>query len=390
MWKLPLAVALYLMASPALGAQAENTEQPSVTVSNSPGAVTGNNNQVNIYQEARDDPVTRQFVTTLRRYTNTMATKLQPNPEIPVYMFSTDSHGEDRSVASTGNIYWIIVGDLDEEEDGWPVQDCGDDFGLYGFVFSATLQSNSSRTRMRILAGQERLLLDQICRGLRMPLSTLVGGEPDHLSNSTQIFHFLARGNVAFAVMLMPSRSLGQEAEESLTRSFWPSAFALRYNRTPRPDSMTPEGFAQLERFQTGQWTDIEMPVPPGYANPTSYSSQARREFGDRLDRLDADWIAYLRSSSVTVQNKQRPVWDGEQPARFVTRFTLREVGTPEFWRSANDLRDTMDQMNCIAQQFLVDLQYVPPDESTLAGRCPLGEIRTVLPDSPKDYFVKD
>lgn len=380
---LSLAAALCAVAiTPATAWQTSRNEppkQPGITVSNSPGAVTGNNNRVNIYQEARRDPVTQQFVATLQRYTRLAAQMLQPNPEVPVYMFSIEDNSSRSGAGETGIMFQIIVGDVDEEASGVPVRECGDDFGLYGFQVSVTRGGDTGRMRMKTLVGDNAGLLDQLCRSLRRPLSTL-GDRSATSAGGVTLYDYFSRGNAAFGVVLMPSRMMGPEAEESVTRGFWNAAFALRYNRTPQRNFMTPEFFGQLDRLQSGEWIDAALPIPPGFANPVNYPPQARQEFGARIDRLDADWVNYLGRSAVTLRNRQHPIWEGDHPRRFVPRFSLQDVGSTEFWRAAEDLRDIMEQTNCIAQHFLVDRQYLPPDESVAAGQCPLGEVRLLTP----------
>jgi len=62
--------------------------------------------------------------------------------------------------------------------------------------------------------------------------------------------------------------------------------------------------------------------------------------------------------------------------ARVLPRFKPADIGSVAFWRAANDISTVMDQANCLAQQFLVDREYVPPEDVSFLERCALSDIR--------------
>lgn len=130
---------------------------------------------------------------------------------------------------------------------------------------------------------------------------------------------------------------------------------------------------ARLERGEgvTGRYPGLAM--APG---SSLYLPEARREFGDRLDRLDADWANYLKTAKVTIQNEPRPIMANGKLARVLPRYRPDEVGSAAFWRGATDLVAIIQQAHCLAQQFLVDREYIAPEDAPFIERCALSDIR--------------
>src|SRR5665213_788841 len=96
---------------PSRGSGTTQLEQRgTISVSNSPGAVTAqtlNVQTMEIYQEARHDPVTRQFVSGLRSYVQLMIDRTQQLDQQPYYIFALD---DGRGKADdTGNIYMFLA-----------------------------------------------------------------------------------------------------------------------------------------------------------------------------------------------------------------------------------------------------------------------------------------
>lgn len=402
--RMALTIALFCVASSVAVGQPSPPQRPpqggDVNVTNSPNSISGGNVSIGtinantvIYQEARRDPRTREFVGTLRRFTGQfvamlhgfnqmMGNGLREGQDTPYYMFALDDPAMRQGPDQTGVIYFVMVGDINDETAAFPVHDCEGqrDVSVMGWVMTATLETSGGRARARALSGRDEAFLDRICEGLGRPVSSLLATADRDRSRGgdSTVMDYLSRYSGFFGLMLMPSHMRGQEIEEGLTRYYWAGAMAMRYNRVPRGAELMarPEVFDQMQSFQRGEWMDFQIPVATGLTNPTSYPPQARQEFGALIDRLDSDWVEYLARSAVTIQNRQHQVIENGRPARFVPRFTLAQVGSTAFWRAANDLRETYGQTHCIAQQFLVDREYVAPEDMPYNSQCALNEIR--------------
>lgn len=355
-----------------------------ITVSDSPQSITGQNVHIGqvIYQEARRDPITRRFVSTLHGFVRVTGDQLRLARDTPSYMFALDDVSRGNPSNEPGEMYSIVAGHFDAEEFNDRVAVCGIQSGVsaIGYVMTASRDDPATgRVRMRAITREDASILEQICRGLGRPLSSLRGmsaGLSQRRGQAT-IFDYLSRYSGSVAIVLMPSMMNGQDLEVGLTRYYWASALAARYGRLPSPEAaITPEIFDQLENFATGEWVEATIPIPTAFANPSEYPPQARSEFGARIDRLDADWTKYLAQAMVTIRNERHPVLSGGRIARFAPRFGISQVGTTDFWRAANDMRTIFEQANCIAQHFLSDSEYLPPGETSYISQCPLEEIR--------------
>ena len=350
-----------------------------INVTDSPGAVTAQNlnvQQMIIYQEARRDPVTRQFVTTLRQYVQTMMNQPTQTQGVSTYLFALDV-GPSRP-DEVSNIYTLVAAEDANEMFGSGAISCevDRDVSVTGYVMRGSFDRGSLTGQMRLLSHEDEPLLQRICRGLRMPVSALLGtaqGASD--GDSPTVYEYLKGTNNAVAFALIPAEMRGMGLEDSFFRHYWSTALVLRYHHVP--NALTPEMVNQMNAFERGATMTGHYPWSGGIVTSLSSIPEARREFGARLDRLDSDWAEYLGTAMVTIRDQPRPLMANGRFAHVLPRFRPDEVGSIEFWRAANDLMTAMEQTNCIARQFLVDREYVAPEDAPFMEGCALADIRT-------------
>jgi hypothetical protein len=350
-----------------------------ISVTDSPGAVTAQNlnvQQMIIYQEARRDPVTRQFVIALRQHVHTMMNQGSQAEGASVYYFALDT-GPSRP-NEVSNIYTLVAREDANEMFGSGAVSCeiDQDVSVTGYVTRASFEHGSVTTQVHLLSHDDEPLLQRVCRGLRMRVSALLGpargGSED---DSPTVYEYLKGTNNAVVLLLFPAETRGISLEESFFQYYWTKPLAFRYHHLP--NGLTPEVFNQVNAFQRGETLTGHYAWSGGLVTSLSSIPEARREFGSRLDRLDSDWADYLRTAMVTIRDQPHPLMANGRFAHVLPRFRPEEVGSTEFWRAANDLTTAMDQGNCIAQQFLVDREYVAPEDAPFMERCALADIRS-------------
>jgi hypothetical protein len=400
-WRLAMCGAFLLVvvagwsgaAAGLAGQSAPPKQGTDITVTNSPNSVAaGTINEVNtdqlnaaqmnigqmhVYQMARRDPVTQEFVASLLGYNRRMSQTLQQSRGFSNYSFVLDDSAFSRFATASGNaLYYIIAMDV-EEELGPRIDRCEFDSGLtvVGMVGSGSRADTTGRLRMRLLTRDDGPLLQNICRGLRLRLSALRPAGSRGPESDLTVLDYLLGDHQGLGIVLWPGRFSGETIETSLIRDYWMAALQLRYSRMPELSS-DPGFVDQAQGAGEGEWIDLEVPLPPGFDNVHAYPARAREEFGARVDRLDADWMAYLARSAMTIRNQRIALFHDGHLAQVLPRFLPSQVGSPAFWLAARDMRTLTEQMDCIAQHFLSERQYVSPEESPYMGECAIDEIR--------------
>ncbi|MEA3046481.1 MAG: hypothetical protein QOJ53_813 [Sphingomonadales bacterium] len=386
------ALSLTLVANIAQGAFGQTVPPPprqgtDINVINSPNSVAAgkieavNTDQLNVDRvdqmtvnmAPRRDAVGLQLAATLGSFSRTMTDGLQQAEGTASYVFMTATPRP----GDGSDFYFILVGIDADEELSPQAERCSVRRGVEvaGYMGTGVPESSGARVSTRLMGRGERPILEAICRGLRLPASSLAGGGTGDVDNETlTVYDSLSRGSGLMVIALMPERMMGNDFETSLLH-YWKPALLMRYHRLPDGNTITndPAMYGQLAGVASGGTATYRV---PGFGAPGVYPEAARREFGERLDRLDAEWLAYLAQSAVTIRGVQHPLLNGGRPARVIPTFTMSQVGSPEFWRASNDGRLAITQLNCVASHFLHDRGYLGPEDSANLRQCPLDEIR--------------
>jgi hypothetical protein len=363
-------------AQPGTGAQQPGTR---IEVTDSPGSVNAGTLNVRtmiIYQAARVDPATRQFVTTLRRFVQTMVDQTAPPPGgHSVYFFALD--GGTRGPSDAGTIYNIVAGIGASGLYGPNAASCevANGVTVAGYLMRRSADMSETRIETQILTREHMPLLQRICQGLRMPVASLAeGGGRGSEPRGPSVFDYLRRNSNGVGITLIPADTAFGSLEESWFQHYWVEPLFLRYRRGP--NSISPGVFSQLPRLERGEGVTGSYPGLAMAPGASLYLPDARREFGERLNRLDTDWTNYLRTTIVTLRSQSHPVLVNGRVGRILPRFRPDEVGSVEFWRSADDVLTALHQAHCVAQQFLVDREYVAPEDAPYIQGCALSDIR--------------
>jgi hypothetical protein len=370
----------------ALGQQGQPTppkQGSDITVTDSPGAITGQTINIgNMYQIAQRDRVTEQFVVTLRNHNYVMSETWRQIQPLPIYLYALNEPMPQPPTNDPGWFYMFIVGEYDPDDFqfGAELDRCEVRPGTVamGGILRASVEGSSAHLTGRVMTRDDGPLLQQICQGLRQPLSTSIGGQGDP---SLLVFDDVAR-QVGFVVLLLfPEQSLSPEFEQNALLHYWTTALLGRYVRTPRPEALFSLGvLSHLRGLPRGRMVDIPAQLPFNFTPPPSYPRQAREEFGPRVERLETDWNAYLAGAAMTFDNQRRPVLANGHVSHLVPRFRMNQVGSREFWTRGEDFRDFSTQLNCLAGNFLIDRGYVAPATYIVPGQCPLDELRLPAP----------
>jgi hypothetical protein len=242
--------------------------------------------------------------------------------------------------------------------------------------------------RVRELDALDANLFQPLCHGLTRTLGSLPPSswirQRDARENST-IFDALAGPGGTFSLELMPAIVRGRAMESLRIRYFWADALAKRYYRDPSVADRENENLAlaepdaaSLEEIRSGiAW----IPNLPSGEGLGAYPTEARMEFGDLIGRLDAQWLAFLTQSGLTIQGQRRPLMIGNRMARLLPRFSRLELGSSEFWLAAMDVRRSYEMADCIAGRFLMHHGYRSEPGPVEASRCLPQE--TVLTQTP-------
>jgi hypothetical protein len=358
------------MASVASGQSTTPPRQDTtITVSNSPGATTTTNF---IYQEARRDRKTQQLVAALRNSSATFSVGSQLWQVFPTYLYALNDPQDGAS--DTGATFSIVVAgalDLDGLDLGTKADRCniGAKLDAIGFLGEAVTEGSVARTHLRVMTRDDGPLLRQICEGLRSSSGRATANET--------VYAHLSQGTGVVIIGLFPERLVGSDLEADMIGNFWTGALLSRYVRTPAPDPKAMLALLnQMDGAFEGSAFDLPLQLPFTYRNPSSYPTEARHEFGARIDRLESDWKSYLAEAAMTLRSERRAVVTKAGWARLVPRFTRSQIGSRDFWLAANDLSLFYDQLGCLGKDFLVDRGYVSPDDITTPNTCALNEIR--------------
>jgi hypothetical protein len=308
-----------------------------------------------------------------------VAEALQASRGQPTYAFVLKNPKLGAEQASDTPVYIFSAFDAEAlDELGERVDECElDDYtSVLGFVVSASREGREGSSRTRLMTRDDGPLLQQICRGLRQPLASAMGGNQQEDDDIT-VFDFLSRFTDQIRITLLPGRMMDQDLEAGLIGHYWVGVLQTRYARLPGIDlESDPAAYQQFLKILKGGTAEFRFPLSEAFTTSSTFPPQARDEFGGRVDRLAADWTVYLARAAVTLRGERHPVLQNGRFATILPRFSVAEVGSPQFWRAANDMRMLAEQLHCMTDHFLSERGYVAPEEARGSGQCGLDEIR--------------
>lgn len=359
------------LAGNALAFAAEQSPG-SVTSTGQSGGITAYSiGQVTIYEDPKPDRKTKQLGAAMNRFRNLAMQQATATVDAPVYMFDADIFG---STSPKGGLYQLFV---EEDPDLETVCEVKPGLSLGGTVTHASGNKSKVEAETRQLTANDRTLLEPICRGLARPLSSLRTRQRPSRAESEEltIYDFLARQNDMVIMMIFPVERQGRAIDLDLARYYWAGVLTLRYMPLPTDADLQsdPDAFAEMSDMETGGSLHFSKQLPSGLASGeglNAYPAQARREFGERIAKLDSEWLKYLSHATLTIRGEPRPLMRGGQPASFLRKFSAAEIGTPAFWLAANDRARAMELIGCIAGRFMDDAGYGDWDDQPHAERC--------------------
>lgn len=361
--------------------QSESAPSHSVTSHQQSGGITAYSiGQVTV-TAPQQDPRRLQLAALLNQSHSRSSAQTTQLLAAPVYSFLL-SNGVLTSTRQRAETI-IIIADDDEYGDMPSACAAGDGVRVYGFRSTGINNDGEMQISATLLGDSDRNITDPICRGLAQPLSAI--GGPDQAGTSqrdiTTIFDYLSRGTGILTIMLMPEQRFGRAAEDDIFRYYWTMPIAARYFRLPDGAELQqdPAIYGQIAAIGAGRGGSLQFGVPwhamgDGIA---AYPGAATREFGDRILRLDQEWLEFLQASTVTVNTRQTPVVAGHSTTSFLPRFSRGEIGTPRFWRAAHEVTKAAEIANCIAGRFLDAQEYRLSEQQSEHGRC--GRLETPL-----------
>lgn len=367
-----VAVALCLSLAASQRASAAQQSPGSVTSTAQSGGITAYSiGEVTIYEDPKPDRKTKQLGAAMGRFRNLAMQQATATVDAPIYMFDVDIFGP---TSPKGGFYQLFV---EEDPDLETVCEVRPGLSLGGAVTHASSSKSKVEAETRQLTANDRALLEPICRGLALPLSSLrtrrgaSRGDAEDLT----IYDFLARQNNMVIMMIFPAERFGREIDLELARYYWAGVLTLRYMPIPTDADLQsdPDAFAEMSDMETGGSLHFSKQVPPSLLSGeglNAYPAQARREFGERIAKLDAEWLKYLSHATLTIRGERRPLMRGGQPATFLRKFSAAEIGSPAFWLSANDHGRAVELVGCIAGRFMDDAGYGDWDDQPHAERC--------------------
>ncbi len=338
------------------------------------------------YNEAPPtDTQTRQLASALNTFRTNFMTELRRTLSVSAYVYFTDIQRYGSEPRDADAIYTIYSSD-DPDPDYEPVCEVNERVTLGGMAayvprnVSAVRNTQTANVSVRMLTRADRSLLQPLCDGLGRPLSWLQRGNDSRARNGQRtVYDYLSRDSGVLVLMLMPGRAQGQEISTDFARYFWAAALIGRYHRIPSGEEVTadPAVYEQMASIDDGQSVNVAFSLPnrfrPGSSGVDVYPPDARREFGTRIDSLDADWVRYLASAAVTIRGRQIPLMNGNRPAAVLPVFSLNEIGTPAFWLASSDAARTYEMVACIGGRFLSDRYQVDASQADM-GRCAMAE----------------
>jgi hypothetical protein len=331
-----------------------------------------------VFEASEPDHKTRQLASALNLFRTKSMDGFRQALNAGGYLYFVDLPAHQGQPRGSETMYWIYVEDV-IEPDFPPVCEVSPGVTVGGIVAYLSPGPATKSIPMRMLGSRDRALLEKLCNGLRQPLSALRSGTSSHRANGEHtVYDYLVRSSPVLIIALMPGRMQGQDVSTGIARHLWGASLIERYNRVPAGEEMmaNPEAFEQLTALQNGQVADFPMPSLPGFqpnvANDT-YPRAARREFGKRIDTLDADWARYLGAAAVTIRGRQVPLMRDGKPVAVLPIYSQNEIGTPAFWLSSNDVVRTYEMVACIGGRFLSDRYQLDASQADM-GRCAISE----------------
>lgn len=364
-----------LFASSVAQASISHDRGGPVTSNNQRGGVTAYWIGELTYTDAPPrDRLTEELGYTLSAHLGTMVAASEQTLAAPTYLFLTDDDPALTAGDDDLRMYLINI-ELSYEPVSLPVCHINRDFSVGGMVISLPEPGPSAQASIRVLDQRDRPLLMRICDSLNQPLSTLYRSSPhSHTDGTLRVVDYISRSSGAATLILMPATTYGRSYEETL-RYLWAGGLFLRYHRIPSQTEIMsdPELYARsLEAFNGGG--TFHIPLPTGLRIPSArldaYPQEAREEFGDRVERLDREWTAYLSQAGLTFRGRQIPLFASGSAVEFLPRFGVNQIGSPEFWRSAYDVVRANEMILCIAARFLREHAYSSGETQPELGRC--------------------
>lgn len=344
----------------------------SVTSTGQSGGITAYSiGEVSIYENPKPDRKTKQLGAAMTRFHNLAMQNAITNVDAPVYMIDADLSGP---TARKGGLYHLFI---ESDPDLKTVCEVKGGISVTGTVTYGSTSRSQVDSETRELNANDRTLLEPICRGLALPLSRLRTrrgpSRPD--ADGLTIYDFLARQNDMVVMMIFPTEQAGRGVDLDVARYYWAGVLTLRYLPVPSNADLQsdPDAVAELSDLETGDSVHVSKQLPTGLFSGeglNAYPIQARREFGDRIAKLDAEWVKYLSHATLTIRGERRPLMRGGQPAPFIRKFSAAEIGTPAFWLAVNDRARSMELIGCIAGRFMDDAGYGDWDDQLHAERC--------------------
>ena len=350
-----------------------------VSSSNQVGGITawwvGN---VVINRAPTPDPVNARMVAAMSAYRDLQladaTTKLEGDEGATYYAYLVDDSwpsGADGRLRT-----WSLV--ATESDDLGPLAkicDVNEDIALAGYV--QTIDRGSGSVTMEPLDASAARLFSPICRGLARPLSELTGTASAPGDEPPTIFDALARGRSQVAISFFPGRLFGKDFEATIGRYFWVPAMQARYGlfRSVQERMESPEAFQALSNVASGgRGVFVVGAAPAPGEGLAAFPTEARREFGDRLARFDAEWARYLSTAGMSVRGRELSGMPGAAAGARLQRWSISQIGTVDFWRGASDVYRATELSACVGGQFLAAKGYRIQQSSAEFARCAMSK----------------
>lgn len=334
--------------------------------------------QVNYQQTGPHDPDALQLASVIAAHQERAMRRSTALLEEPNYIFlMTGDSVPRRAGARSWEILNILI--LHESEFD-PLCEIKPGYGLSAVISHVSGTGQAAQVSAHIVTQAELPLVQPICDSLRRPLSS-IGLQPQTSSlpgadDSTTVFDYLSHGQGYLSLRMIPDDIFARDFESVIARYYWAGALTFRYYRYLTLEEAGDAAVGDTGASEVGRFNSpfaLNLPSGQGLG---AYPGEARQEFGDRIGRLDAQWMAYLVQSGLTIQGEQRPLMTGNRPTIFLPRFRRNQIGSPEFWRASSEVVRTFQMVDCIAARFLVDRGYREAATGTDPAQCAQYETR--------------
>ncbi|HYE45667.1 MAG TPA: hypothetical protein VEA44_07825 [Caulobacter sp.] len=376
-----LVVALLLASSAEAqtsrkGSPGPPDQSPSVSSSGQAGGVTAGHvdtiNQTNIGSDSRLDSL-KSLLTAHSQRARDDALKIR---DLPAYLFLIDARDSRlQSASGVPKLYWLFVGPSDLIEREYDGERCHpqDGISMYGMSVYATDIAGSRTLTMQFLTVADPVF-SNICETLGE--SDRREGRPGGRAESSPT-HYDRLSLGAFgqtSILLLPSEIDGIPFISGYQRYYWASAFT---DFQPVGLSMLPPDFMEfVQNNPSGEELSFQLPAGQGAPFKPSakapYPSAIAANMGDRLATMDAKWLDYLDKRSDPAASG-RSIWLGSG----VRVFSSKEIGRPEFWQSATDLKDFIFDVSCVGSAFLLENNYANGPGAQQSSACMFGRARS-------------